>query len=105
MTTLDTLARMVSDRLRAWAHAWFGRSEVDAVLQLLSELAPFGPGGTAEGAERVQGAVLLLSRGDSRRFLDAMASAQQDWRDVLVAAGLADGDWADRLNSVFGRPG
>ncbi|MER6592772.1 hypothetical protein ABT214_13135 [Micromonospora purpureochromogenes] len=92
---------MVSDRLQAWVRARFGPSEVEALLDLLTDLVPF-PGGTAESAERVQAAVVFLSDGDSRRLLDAVALAQQDWRDVLVAAGLADDDWADQLNSVLG---
>jgi hypothetical protein len=40
----------------------------------------------------VQGAVLVLAAGDSRRFVSALVLAQQDWRDFLVAAGLANGD-------------
>ncbi|MBQ0891505.1 hypothetical protein KBX37_00030 [Micromonospora sp. U56] len=93
---------MVSDRLQAWVRARFGPSEVETVLDLLTDLVPLAPGGTAESAERIQAAVVFLSDGDSRRFLDAVALAQQDWRDVLVAAGLADDDWADQLNSVLG---
>ncbi|MET8552120.1 hypothetical protein [Micromonospora zamorensis] len=96
---------MVSYRLQAWVQARFGASEVEAVLDLLADLVPFEPGSSAEGVERVQAAVVFLSRGDSRRFLDALALAQEDWRDVLVGAGLADDDWADRLNSTLGDSG
>ncbi|MFC7280288.1 hypothetical protein ACFQS1_40600, partial [Paractinoplanes rhizophilus] len=47
--------------------------------------------------------VILLSDGNSQRFLEALAMAQQDWRDVLVAAQLAHHDWPDRLNAALGR--
>ncbi|TDC37089.1 hypothetical protein [Micromonospora sp. KC213] len=93
---------MVSDRLQAWVRARFGPSEAEAVLDLLADLVPLAPGSSAEGIERIQAAVVLLSGGDSRRFLDAVALAQEDWRDVLVEAGLADGDWVDELNATLG---
>ncbi|MEW1588894.1 hypothetical protein AB0283_26015 [Micromonospora vinacea] len=94
---------MVSDRLQAWVRARFGSSEVEAVLELLNDLVPLAQGSTAESVERVQAAVVLLSGGDSRRFLDAAALARKDRRDVLVGAGLADAYWADQLDSVLGK--
>ncbi|MET7748116.1 hypothetical protein [Micromonospora sp. NPDC005367] len=60
------------------------------------------PGSTAESAERVQAAVLFLSRRDSQQCLAAAALAQQDRRDVLVGVGFADDDWVDQLNRLLG---
>ena len=67
------------------------------MLELLSSIE--GGEDLVLGSERIQGAVLLLAAGDSRRFLSALALAQVDWRDVLVAAGFANADWPQRLDA------
>ena len=95
---------MVSDRLQAWVREHFGPSEMQTVLNLLTDLPAEDPDNPVDN-ERIQSAVVFLSGGDSRRLLDAAAVAEQDWRDVLVAAQLADSDWADRLNSMLGMRG
>jgi hypothetical protein len=48
--------------------------------------------------ERVQAAMVLASDGKWERFMRAFRLLKEDWRDVLVAGGLADEDWPDRLN-------
>lgn len=51
--------------------------------------------------ERVHVAVLIVS---ADRDLDAaLELAELDWRDVLVAARLADGDWRARIEAWFSR--
>ena len=55
---------------------------------------------TPEGLERIRFAVLKLSCGSLPEFERAMAVANTDWRDVLVAAGfgsslLAHISWLD----------
>lgn len=92
---------MVCDRLQAFVRRRFGPDEVDTILGLLVHAVPAEPGGSPEGDERVQAAVILLSDGDTQRFLEALTMAQTDWRDVLVAAQLADDDWPDRLNAAL----
>ena len=87
----------MSDRVADRARRDFSAREAGTVLELLSSLE--GGEDQALGSERVQGAVLLLAAGDSRRFLSALALAQLDWRDVLVAAGFADADWPQRLDA------
>jgi hypothetical protein len=42
---------------------------------------------------RVHIAVLWLARGDIKRFDCELEGACCDWRDTLVAAGLANEDW------------
>jgi hypothetical protein len=42
-------------------------------------------------------AILLISRGDMQQFRAALGQVRQDWRDTLVAAGLADDDWPSVL--------
>ncbi len=46
---------------------------------------------------RVHAAVLWLARGDVERFDRALDDACMDWRDTLVAAGLAHEDWREVL--------
>ena len=46
--------------------------------------------------------MLVLGDGDPGRFERAIEITRQDWRDVLVAAGLANGDWPDVLNRTLG---
>jgi hypothetical protein len=92
---------MISVRLQVWICQHFEPDEVEPVLDLLAEAVPGEPGDTIEGIERVQAAVVILSGGNSQRFLQAVSMAQSDWRDVLVAAQLAHDGWADRLNTVL----
>lgn len=98
----DTLTPMVSNRLQAWIRQHFGPAEVESVLALLTHAVPGEEGDTPDGIERVQAAVVLLSGGNSQRFLQAAALAVADWRDVLVAAQLADDDWRAQLNDALG---
>jgi len=44
----------------------------------------------AEGIERVRCAALKLSGGSLEKLQAAVRVAQNDWRDVLVAAGFAN---------------
>ena len=66
----------------------------DEILRLLAEL----PTDKVLGSERVQAAIVLLADGDFYRLRDGLALARIDWRDVLVAADLADSDWLARLD-------
>ncbi|MFJ1971083.1 hypothetical protein ACIO93_20635 [Streptomyces sp. NPDC087903] len=73
---------------------------VEALLaQLVTHL---NDRGDREDKERIAAATLLCGRGRVDRLLDAVQSAREDWRDVLVGAGLADADWSDRMNTEFG---
>jgi hypothetical protein len=55
-----------------------------------------------QSLERIQAAIVLLSAGDLYRFERAARLAEADWRDVLVAAGLAQPDWPARLDHALG---
>jgi hypothetical protein len=55
-----------------------------------------------EGDERVHAALLAVARGDLSRLLDAAALAELDWRDVLVAGGVAGEDWPIRVDAFLG---
>jgi hypothetical protein len=45
-----------------------------------------------QSLDRIQAAIVVLASADLPRFQRATKLAERDWRDVLVAAGLADGD-------------
>lgn len=58
--------------------------------------------GDTEDRERIAAATLLCGQGRVDRILDAVQLAKEDWRDVLVGAGLADAGWRERLDADFG---
>src|SRR5947209_19613255 len=92
----------VSDRVRAAVVSGFDPGSVEPVLGRLQELdLPLIE--SAEGRERVQAALLVIAAGNSSSFERAAALAEVDWRDVLVAAGLANEDWPERLDQQLGR--
>jgi hypothetical protein len=70
------------------------------VLQKLRNLPSELLGG--QDTERMQAALVLRARGDCQRFLAARDVAERDWRDALVAAGLADEDRPQRLAANLG---
>jgi len=49
--------------------------------------------------ERVQAALVLAAFGDLKRFVAGVRLLRIDLRDVLVAGGLAEGDWPERLDA------
>lgn len=73
--------------------------DAELVLAALAEL----PGYAA--SERVQAATVQLARGDLGRLDVQLREARIDWRDVLVAAGLAHEDWPERLDTYLGPAG
>lgn len=75
----------------------------DTALRQLAELPRRGGYDPAAFAsERVQAAIVLLAYGDMFRLRQAIDLAISDWRDVLMAAGLADGDWPAQLDRELG---
>jgi hypothetical protein len=50
---------------------------------------PFQEKSDAHDLERIRFAALKLSNGDLKELQRAVEIAQEDWRDVLVAAGFA----------------
>lgn len=49
--------------------------------------------------ERIQVAALVLARGDLPKLDEAVVLGHKDWRDLLVAAGLADEGWRERVDA------
>lgn len=53
-------------------------------------------------SERVRAAIVLLADGSLSGFRRAVELAKTDWRDLLVAAELANEDWPARLDEALG---
>jgi hypothetical protein len=88
----------MTPRLARWIREHYpGRG--DLIVRRLSQLSvPLQD----EPEERILAAVAMLGEGDPRRFEEAVRLAQLDWRDVLVAAELADGRFPARLDDLLG---
>jgi hypothetical protein len=84
----------LTDATRARVNALFEPAAQAAAAWLLEhECGTNLPGcddADGEALERVRFAALKLSGGDPARLREAVAQAQTDWRDVLVAAGFAE---------------
>jgi hypothetical protein len=89
----------VSARLSRWVVQTFPAGSADFVLEVLRAIPDeqFG----RQDPERVQAAIVLPTNGDWNEFVKRRRLAR-DWRDVLVAAQLAQPDWPDRLDAVLG---
>jgi hypothetical protein len=73
------------------------------IMRMIDEL-PNTAGYDTEffASERLQAAIVLLAQGSLHRFHEAVRLALTDWRDLLVAAGLAHESWPDRLQTELG---
>jgi hypothetical protein len=47
--------------------------------------------------ERIQFAILVRAQGNLALFREAFALAEDDWRDILVEAGLSRPNWPDKV--------
>jgi hypothetical protein len=72
------------------------------ILRVLDEL-PDKAGYDADHlrTERIRAAIVLLANGDPARFRQAIKLARSGWRDLLVAAQLANEDWPARLDEAL----
>src|SRR6476661_1487031 len=91
-----------STRLSRRVQRDFPASRVDDVLSVLSTIPESLPLADKQSAERLQAAALLLANGDLEQLHKAIHLARQDWRDLLVAAGLENGDWPAQPTSRLG---
>jgi hypothetical protein len=80
----------------------FARGTSDEVIRWLDGLSLDAFGG--QDPERVQAALVLAASGQWTQFSAGIQLLRQDWRDVLVAGGLADENWPDRLNAELSTP-
>jgi hypothetical protein len=90
----------VSPRLARWIESNFEPDSVAPVLAELRGLPEQAVG--AQDVERVQASLVIRTGGSWQKFHGMVALVNQDWRDALVAAGLADEDWPSRLDAALG---
>jgi len=90
----------VSERLARWIAIEFGPGSADQVLAALRSLSTRQVGG--QDPERVQAALVVRTGGNWDRFVQNRDLLEQDWRDVLVGAGLANEDWPHWLDGILG---
>jgi len=89
----------VSIRLERYVRERFDPEKAgDVLLQLVALADSSG----RSLPERVQAAAVLVADGDYEAFGEALALARIDWRDLLVAAGLAEEDWPAELDYRLG---
>jgi hypothetical protein len=74
----------------------FTPDDADQVIGWLDGLPAEACG--RQDPERVQAALVMAASGDLRRFVAGVRLLRIDWRDVLVAGELANGDWPERLD-------
>ena len=87
-------ANTVTPRVRRKIDKLFDPQSASEIMRLLESASlPL----INNNGERVHLAVLHLSQGDREKFDEALKIAQIDWRDTLVAAGLANGNWPEVL--------
>ena len=53
-------------------------------------------------SERITAAVVIVADGSPDKLLDVLQLMETDWRDLLVAARLAEADWPEKLDRIFG---
>jgi hypothetical protein len=85
----------VTARLRKRIDRDFPAGTADEVARSLAGLPAEAFG--RQDQERVMAAVILASDGQWERFRAELRLVTVDWRDVMVAGGLADADWPVRL--------
>jgi hypothetical protein len=93
----------LSPRLERRVRADFGAGAT-RVLAELAGVPETLPGCERQDPERIQAALVIAAHGDAIQFAALMDLARLDWRDVLLAADLADGDWKARLDRELASP-
>lgn len=89
---------IITDLVKQQARKLFPPDDAELVLSTLGTTRlPLIPDGQAP--ERIHLAILYLSGGDLREFDQTLRNGLIDWRDTLVAAGLANADWPEVLRS------
>jgi hypothetical protein len=91
---------MLTPRIERFVRESFDESEADLVLSVLAEwrisYVPEPP------SERLIAAVVFMADGRLEGVDEALRLAEQDWRDLLVAGDLANGDWPEQLGARLG---
>jgi hypothetical protein len=93
---------VLTERIERHVRETFEASDAELVLDALAawriSYEPEPP------SERLIAAVVFSSGGRLDGVDAAFELAEQDWRDLLMAGGLARGDWPERLDARLGPP-
>lgn len=92
----------VSPRLTRWIANTFPPDLRERVIDALRNLPPEAMG--RQDPERIQAALVVRTGGDWERFTQMRDLALIDWRDALVAGGLANERWPQRLDEILDPP-
>ena len=87
----------LSRRLESRIRRDFRAGDADTVISYLAGLSD--ESFDYQDRERVMAALVLAANGRLDRFIRAFRLLKVDWRDVLVAGGLANEDWPSRLDA------
>lgn len=96
----DQAMAKVSQRLQRRVQQDFG-GEAAQVLAELEQLPESLPLAEQQNPERIQAAIVLPSEGDLESFWELVELAHLDWRDLLLAAELADQNWSQQLQALL----
>jgi hypothetical protein len=93
---------MISDMVREQAARQFAPPVLTEVVAALdgTPLPLLETADRRRDHDRVQLAVLKIAGSDVATFHKALKDAARDWRDVLVWAGLAHGNWPEVLRAA-----
>jgi hypothetical protein len=91
---------VVTPRVERYVRQRFEEAEAELVLSALRDWRI--PYEAKPPGERLIAAVVLVADGSLGGVDDAFQLAEQDWRDLLVAAGLQHDDWRMVLDSRLG---
>jgi len=90
-----------SARLQRRIRADFG-PDASEILEAVCSVPESLPLADRHDSERLQAALVLPARGSAADFTKRLRLARANWRDALVAAGLADEDWRHKLDAELG---
>ena len=93
-------AGVVTRRVERYVQERFDASEAELVLAALGDWRISYE--EEPPSEPLIAAVVLAADGRLDGVDDAFRTAEQDWRDRLVGAGLANGDWPTVLDARLG---
>lgn len=88
----------VSDTVEGQITTRFGEAGAEVLNAFRATPLPFlDVPNRARERDRVHLAIIKLANGDAAAAERWLKQAARDWRDVLMSAGLANGDWPQAL--------
>lgn len=76
-------------------HSYVQNFSVEIARRMIEVLENVSFPRPGDNIERIQISIIILSKGDLDVFFEILKVAQEDWRDVVVGAGLGGANWRD----------